>query len=240
MKLATLATLGCSLIAAGSTMAAAVTPTYTTFGPLPGANFGGSGNPTDPVAITTIQDGNNTITLGLAAQQRYSNPPLANNGAGTFYATPGLNGGLVTPAKGLGATWNFDYYVNYTGSSTAGYTFKLFMGQDTASPSLFINPLHVGDNKPTANNGGQNSENLSFAGFGNLGAFELNPLAGSFDANANADYSFVLKAYNAAGAEVGASAIVVSVAAVPDAGSTALLLGSALAGIGLIRRKMVA
>ena len=30
----------------------------------------------------------NLITVALSASQRYSNPPLSNDGAGTFYASP--------------------------------------------------------------------------------------------------------------------------------------------------------
>ncbi|MGN6386632.1 MAG: VPDSG-CTERM sorting domain-containing protein [Verrucomicrobiota bacterium] len=243
MKLAPLATLGCSLLMAASTMAVGVTPSYDTFGNLSGATFGGSGNPTDPVAITTIRNaaGAPVLTLGLAAQQRYFNPAVGNNGAGTYFATPGQNNGLGSSSY-QGATWNFDYYIDGIGANTAGYSFKLFVGQDTTNPTGYFDPLLVGDNQTTPNGGGQNSENLLFPAFGNLASFQLNPLSG-FDPNANADYSFVLAAYDANNTELGRSAIVVRVGtgtATPDAGSTSLLLGSALAGLALVRRKIAA
>lgn len=234
MKLVPLATLGCSLLMAGSAMAVGVTPTYDTFGPLSGATFGGTGNPTDPVAITTINNGGNTITLGLAAQQRYFNPTVGNNSAGTYFATPGQNNGLGSSSY-QGATWNFDYYIDGIGANTAGYSFKLFVGQDTTNPTDFFAPLGVSDNQTTPNGGGQNSQNLLFPDFGGVS----NPLSG-FNPNATADYSFILAAYDANNTEIGRSAIVVSVAPVPDAGSTSLLLGSALAGLALVRRKFAA
>ena len=73
---------------------------------LPGATFGGGGIPNTDVEVTTINNGDNTITLGLTATPKYPNQtigsPLPNDGNGTFYATPGVG---VTPGK---ATWNFD------------------------------------------------------------------------------------------------------------------------------------
>jgi hypothetical protein len=228
---------------AASTMAVPVAT--STFGPFPGANFGGSGNPTDPVAVTTITDGANVITLGLAAQQRYNNPALGNNGAGVFYATPGYNNGL-RPSGSSGATWNFDYYFDINGPDAQNYSVLLFMESSANSPGSSIAPALVGDNKTTPSSlaagnpwfGGQNSENLSFAGFGNLTSFQINPWV--FDPNATDDYKFTLVAYDARGNSIGNSSITVSVAPVPDAGSTSLLLGSALAGLALVRRKIAA
>src|SRR5262245_45974238 len=88
--------------------AAPVTPTFDTFGNLD-ATWGGSGNPHDPVAVTTFTDGNNnTVTLGLAAQQRYFNPTVGNDGNGTYYALTGANqGGPGNPSAFTGALWNF-------------------------------------------------------------------------------------------------------------------------------------
>ncbi len=139
--------------------ASPVTPTYTTFGELTGAQWSGSGNPNNPVAITTVNDNGNTITLGLAAQQRYFNPALANNGAGTFYATPGENNGNGSVSHALGSTWNFDFYFNATGGS---YTYELFYGTD-ASSLFSVDPTLIGDNGAALNTGGgQNSETCCF------------------------------------------------------------------------------
>ena len=73
-----------------TTARADLTPEFTTFGPLPGATFGGSGIPNDAVAITTIVDGTTTITLGLTAHQRFASPAVTNNGAGVFTAQAGV------------------------------------------------------------------------------------------------------------------------------------------------------
>lgn len=228
----TLVGLSSILLTTGiAVFAGPVTPTYTTFGELTGATWSGSGNPNNPVAITTINNDNNTITLGLAAQQRYSNPPLANNGAGTFYATPGENYGSPatpttpgTPSNYQGATWNFDFYFDATGGS---YTYKLLYGTD-ASSLITIDPALIGDNGATPNSGGQNSENLLFGNFGGVG----NTLA--FDPNASAIYSFELEAFDSSGALIGTTAINVNVGAVPDTGNTVCLLGLAFLGLALI------
>lgn len=195
------------LSAAGMVASASpVTPTYTTFGTLSGATFGGSGIPNDAVAITTINDGNNTITLGLTATPRYSAPAVGNDGAGTFSATPGSASGK--------ALWNFDFYYDATGGD---YIYKLLYGTDASSLSSF-DPTLISDNAATANNGGQNSENLVW-------------FLGGFDPNAIGQYDFELQALDQSGEVLGQSAIVVNVGTVPDAASTALLLGIGLVGL---------
>src|SRR4051812_13377688 len=79
-----------ALLAARTVSAAPITIAYDTFGAFPIATFGGVGNPTNPVAVTTITTASgDTITLGLAAQQRYLNPALGNDGAGTYFAYAG-------------------------------------------------------------------------------------------------------------------------------------------------------
>lgn len=205
------------LLTTGSVVfAAPFTPAYDTFGTLSGATFGGTGNPNNAVAITTITSGSDTITLGLQAQQRYANPALANNGAGTFYATPGANyGNPANPSDKtystlLGATWNFDLYGNLVDNSGATYSFILLYGKD-GSPLVSL-PFGSANFTETT----QNSENLDFATFGT---------AIGFDPNADGQYDFELEAYNAAGTLLGDSAIIVDVGTVPDAATTAGLLG---------------
>ena len=205
------------LLTTGSVVfATPFTPVYNTFGTLSGATFGGTGNPNNAVAITTISSGSDTITLGLQAQQRYANPSLANNGAGTFYATPGANyGNPANPSDKtystlLGATWNFDLYVGLNDVSGSSYTFVLLYGKD-GSPLVSV---PAGSANFTVIS--QNSENLDFASFGT---------AIGFDPNANGQYDFELEAFNAAGSLLGQSAIDVDVAPVPDAASSAWLLG---------------
>ena len=112
-----------AILAAAPATAAPVTPVFTSFGALAAATFGGSGIPNDAVAITQIVDGDNVITLGLTAHQRYFNPPLVNDGAGTFAAGPGSNfgdpgnPGGPGPGTALGATWNFAFYVDIGAAS---------------------------------------------------------------------------------------------------------------------------
>jgi len=198
-------------------LAVPVTPAGT-FGTLSGATWGGTGIPNNAAMTTTIANGGNTITLGLSATSRYSNPALANNGAGIFYATSGINNGLTTPGHTPGATWNFDFYFDATGGN---YTYKLFYGLDPAS-LLSFDPTTIPDNQATPNHGGQNSENLVY-GFG--------------DPNATGTYSFQLVAYDSAGAAIGQSAINVIVSSVPDAASTASLMGLGLLGLALYGRR---
>lgn len=82
-----------SIICASSFAAAApVTPVFQTFGDLAGAEFGGDGIPNDAVAISTFTAQNgDMLTLGLTATGRFANPPVGNDGAGTFTADPGAN-----------------------------------------------------------------------------------------------------------------------------------------------------
>jgi len=219
------------LLGGFTAMAAPVTPTFDTFGQLAGATWSGAGNPDNPVAITTVTTGGNTITLGLAAQQRYSNPALGNDGNGTFYATPGQNNGLTSPGHAQGATWNFDFYFDSTGGT---YTYKLFYGTD-ASSLISIDPTLIGDNGATPHHGGQNSQNLLFGSWGNGVSSVVNTLA--FDPNASAIYSFELVAYNVDGRAVATSAINVRVGAVPEISSTAGLLGFGIVGLMLVNFK---
>lgn len=194
-----------------SASASFAAPIYTTFGPLPDATFGGSGIPNGAVAISTYND----LTLGLTATPRYSSPAVSNNGAGTFYA-------------GVGSQWNFDFYVNNTGSEL--YTYSLEYGLAGGTASSF-NPLSILDNgSVSGTQGGQNSENLIW-------------FLPGYDINADATYDFLLTAKNDAGGVVAQSGIQVVVgrgSSVPDGGSTIALLGVAFAGIAGLRRKFLA
>lgn len=97
-------------------VAAPITPNFDTFGTLSGATFGGAGIPNNAVAIKFARDTNHNVTLGLTAHARFLNPTVTNDGAGTFFATPGANFGdptsATTPSPMLGATWNFAFYAD--------------------------------------------------------------------------------------------------------------------------------
>ena len=200
-----------------SASAIPITPTGTSFGSLSVATFNGSGIPNDAVQQWT--DG--TLTLGLTATQRYTNPPLTNNGAGTFFADAG---GDILEGKPGYAKWNFDFYV---AGVTNGVTTKLFFDNNPAvgnDVSTFI---------PFLSATGQDSWNLGMAFLGGAG----------FNPGADGEYGFALVAYNVDGIELGRSAIRVDVgnvsSSVPDGGSSVLMLGSVLAVLGLLRRRFV-
>lgn len=202
---ATLALVSAGFMAISSSLANPVTPVYSTFGPLSAATFGGSGIPNDRVAITSIGD----VTLGLTATQRYSNPTVTDNGAGTYFATAGED---TLPNYAL---WNFDFYA----SNASQNDFYLQLLWD-------LNP-GVGTDETMLSSG----ISLFLAGSTNQDSWNLGmPFLGSgFDPTVAGEYSFALILRNATGQELGRSAINVNVGHVPDTASTGLL---ALAGFG--------
>jgi hypothetical protein len=203
---------------------AASAGSVTTFGTLAGATFGGSGIPNDNVAITTITVGSDVLTLGLTATGRYDNPQLGDNNAGTFYAKPGVVGGL--------ATWNFDFYADIKGAGS--YTFKLLYDFDPAAGTLEASLGVITFPGTGSTFVAQDSWNLAMPFLGHTVSGLTAPL-GSFNPNANGEYTFLLQAYDSTGTTLlGQSAILVNV---PDGGATLTLLGCALVGLGALRRK---
>jgi len=213
------------LFVTSAAMAAPITPTYNTFGPLAGATFGGTGIPNNPVAITTVGG----LTLGLAASQRFVGPNLGHDGAGTYTAPAGVSQAAPSPADPY-AMWNFNIYI---GGVVNGLSFRIFydfdptVGNDEsthgtidiASTSLLSNPS-------------QASWNLGM-NFLAAAATGITPPAGVFDPNRTGQYTFALVAYTTGGPEIGRSAIAVNV---PEPGTMALV-GLALLGIAATRRR---
>lgn len=202
----------------------------TTFGPLPAATFGGTGIPNTAVETTTISDGVNSVTLGLTATPRFSNPAVGNDGAGTFFANPGIVSGT--------AEWNFDFYVNNTGGSFANDTFELLYDftPGVNTPVSELGTINLGTIAGPSFTGGvsQDSENLSFSFLTTGVSGVVTPPTGgstTFDANAQGQYTFILEDINAAGAVNGSSEINVDIATAPDVASSALLLLLGMGGL---------
>lgn len=212
----------------------------TTFGTLSSATFAGTGIPNNSVVVTTFQDQGRTITLGLTATPRYSNPAVTNTGldsnnAGTFYAIAGADG------SSNNARWNVGYYVDFDSniSGRSPYTVSLLFdgknpsADDVPSNQALLLPFILGGRD------GQGSENLGFRSIFS---------AGTFDPNAHGEYSFAL-VVKRNGTELGRSSINVNVnatgtapvqapAKVPDAGTSLALLGVSLSAIFGIKRKL--
>lgn len=187
-------------------------PQYTSFGPQPADTFGGTGIPNDAVARTTINvAGGGVITLDLTATQRYENPALSNDGAGTFFALPG---GDVLDAKPNYAVWNFGFETNASGT-LPGYSFSLLLNDSSLLSSI---PL-----------GSKDSWNLGMPFL----------TGGTFDPTSVQTYNLALVANDGAGQAVGKVAIDVQVgqsSAVPDATSVLALLGMGLGAMGVFAR----
>jgi len=227
----------------GPAQASSVVPTFDRFGPLPEATFGGTGIPNDAVAVTEIVDDGNTITLGLTAHQRFANPPLSNDGAGTFTATTGANFGDPTgatmPSSIKGATWNFAFFMKIEGGGTFDdYQFDVLYDFDPGAGTDEADHGILDINAAILAGGGtlsdftlvQGSQNSLF-GFLNDGSlpFITPPSFSPFDPNVQGEYSFALITSQDE-AELGRSAIVVNV--VPEPSSLALAGCGALGLIG--------
>lgn len=203
------------LFAASAAFADDFAPTFTSFGSLPAATFGGSGIPNDNVAITTIaKAGGGTITLGLSATQRFGNPPLTNDGAGTFYA--GI-GGDVLNGKPTYGIWNWDWYVSGLG---LGDTVKLVYDRDPVAGNDLTSFFFLG------NTNAQDSWNLGFS-------FLTGP---AYNPNANGTYNFGIVVSNSEGFEIGRVAERVVATGVPDGGNMLAMVAGAVGLLGLARR----
>ncbi len=249
MKTASL-TLACAALLALTTQQAQalpISPTFDVFGPLPGATFGGTGIPNDAVAIKTIETMGNTITLGLTATQRFGEPAVTNDGAGTFTAQAGGFPGSPSLAR-----WNFNYFINIDGTGTFDdFVFKLLYDFDPAAGTdesvhgvLDFNAAITAAMIPlSAVTLVQDSQNLGFSFLAAASSFIAPPVFGAFDPNAIGEYTFSLRAFDSTGTTLlGESAIQVNT--VPEPISASLFgigaLGLAIGGVCRRRKKRTA
>lgn len=232
---------------------ASATPIYTSFGSLPGANFGGTGIPNNAVAKTEVfVNGTDQVTLGLTAHGRFSNPTVTDNGAGDYYAGPGQNCGIATdpvacPSASQGALWNFAVYINVAGGGKlSDYAFTLFYDFDPGANTAFASLGNVNVNNyltataypgyPLTATLAQDSQNLLFSTFSTpIGGLVTVPTYGAFNPNALGEYNFYLT-FTKVNLPLftGAVGIDVNVVPVPAA---VWLFGSALGLMGVMRRR---
>jgi len=238
-------TLSVAASAALFSGAALSAPIFDVFGPLPEATFGGTGIPNDEVAVgSQFIDGDTTITVALSATQRFFNPPLGNDGAGTYFAQAGSNfGGPGDPSLLEGSLWNFNYYMNVDDPSGTAkltdYDITLYYDFDPVADNGLVGlgqidvtaGLFAFDPAATT---AQGSENLLF-GFLDTGVpgIVTPPLFPAFDPNALGEYNFAL-AVERTGFGVETVAMDVQVVPIPAA---AVLFPSALAWLGWARRR---
>lgn len=215
--------------------ATVITPSYTTFGALPVATFGGTGIPNDAVAISEFTEGNFSVVLGLTAHQRFDNPPLGNDGAGRFSAVTGGDAAHGQPGY---ARWNFGYYHNFSpelldvDAAAAGYALRLYYDLDPSvgndvSTFVVVDPIGI------------NGATMDFENSLNLG---MNSIFGlGFDPDLPGEYGLALGLYKD-GIAVGTPSAILTTAndpsSVPDSGSTIALLSFCAIGIGSIRQRL--
>ena len=217
----------------GFAATASATPTFDTFGPLPQANFGGSGIPNDAVAQSTFEG---TGILALSATERFSNPPVGDDGAGTYFAEPGFNDGTPGSTSGLlGALWNFNIFISApTGQLLEDFVFTLRYDFDPSldTPESELGRIDIVFQPGTVLQGSQNNL-FDFLATPAVGLTP--PTFGPFDPNVPGQYSYVLTASFLDGTELGRVAIDVNVG-LPEPGTLALF-GLGLVGLAVARRR---
>ena len=197
----------------------------------PTMTFGGTGIPNGAVMVNS--SGPVGVTLGITAHQRYSNPALTNNGAGTFYASPGVD--INPPSSGTDpyATWNFGFYIG--GQNAWDYTHELLYDFNPAVGNSGRGSIQL---LP-----GEDSWNLGMNFLGTTVTPSITaPTYALFDPSVAGLYSFSLVTRNSNGgieAQAGMDVNVRGVSTVPEP-STYALMAAGLAGLGLVarRRKM--
>lgn len=239
----TASVLSAAAVASLAVTVAQATPVFDTFGPLDDATFGGQGIPNQEVAVSTqIVDGDVTITVAMSATQRYSNPPLTNDGLGTYYAGPGSNFGGAGESTTEGALWNFNYYLKVEGDNgatpvLADYQIDLYYDFDTGfdTPIGSLGSINVTNAILASATPGdtlaEGSQNLNFGFLATSIPGFISAPAGSFDPNALGEYNFAITV-SSAGLPV--ETVAMDVQVVPEPAS--LVLGM-LGGAAMIARR---
>ena len=234
-----------SLGAVTGAHAGSINPTFQSFGDLNAAtsttvDFTGDGIPTDPSAIATFAGSNgDTLLLGLTAHQRFANPPLGNDGAGTYSAQAGANDG--TPGNpGNRATWNFAWFAEVIGENGStlndyGVTLLYDLDPGIGTDESDLGSWDIGASASADPNISdtlfQSSQNATFGFLANdFPGFISAPSFTAFDPFAAGQYSFALRS------TLGEVAINVEVSPVPLPAAGWLLL-SAFGGLGLVARR---
>ena len=180
-----------------------VTSYGTAFGAQPTFCFGST---TCSIPNNAVMSNNslNGVIFGLTATQRYNNPALTNNGAGTFYTLSGTDLNAPSPTDPYGI-WNFGMAI--TGVNASLYSWRVYYDFDPTVGNFgnygFINLAPI----PF-----QDSWNLgmNFLAPPSLIPGVIFPPPGSYDPNANGEYGFKVAAYDDAFNEVAYASILVN------------------------------
>lgn len=215
-----------------------ITP-HGDFGPQPTMTFGGSGIPTDWV-LTNSNAGQVGVTLALTAHQRYDNPALTNDGAGTFQAGSGIDTNAPSPGDPY-ALWNWGWYVGGTNLSSFGYRFYYdfnpAVGNDRSDHGLV--EWGVGMVTGVQQNSWNNGMDFLTLDFSVPGVITwTSPSFGAFDPSVSGEYTYLLEMFSDNGVigSVGMAVRVGDISTVPEP-ATMTLLATGLAGMAAARRK---
>ena len=232
---------------------------FDDFGSFPDATWGGSGIGTDAVAASDqfVYDyqsgGTDVVRVAMSATERYSNPPVSDNGAAIYTAGTGSNCGVDTDPIGCpgggyqGALWNWNYYVDVAGTAgtTLGdYQIDIYYDLNPAGPNAFGDLSGLGKFDLTAflldNNAGgltvaQDSQNNLFGWLATDDPPFVDAPGIAFDPNAVGNYQFAMTVTRS-GFSVDTVAMEVNVVPIPAA---VWLFGSALGLLGWMRRKTI-